>query len=154
MGFFVLRMYHGTSMLTKESAPLLRKWVLVDASGQPVGRLASKIAYVLQGKHRSSWTPHVDSGDFVIVINSKKVSLTGKKIEQKKYYRHSGYPGNLKEFTAKEVLATHPNRVIETAVRLMLPKSKLGRSMLSKMKVYSGAEHPHSAQQPEILSTE
>ena len=141
-------------MLTKEKAPLLRKWVLVDVSNQPLGRIASKIAYILQGKHRSAWTPHVDSGDYVVVINSKKVALTGKKIDQKKYYRHSGYPGNLKEFTAKEVLETHPNRVIQSAVRLMLPKSKLGRSMLSKMKVYEDGEHPHSAQQPETLINE
>lgn len=141
-------------MLTKEKAPLLRKWVLVDVSNQPLGRIASKIAYILQGKHRSAWTPHVDSGDYVVVINSKKVALTGKKIDQKKYYRHSGYPGNLKEFTAKEVLETHPNRVIQSAVRLMLPKSKLGRSMLSKMKVYEDGEHPHSAQQPETLTNE
>tara|TARA_B110000014_G_C20034947_1_gene537626 strand:- start:437 stop:862 length:426 start_codon:yes stop_codon:yes gene_type:complete len=141
-------------MLTKEKAPLLRKWILVDVSNQPLGRIASKIAYILQGKHRSTWTPHVDSGDYVVVINSKKVALTGKKFDQKKYYRHSGYPGHLKEFTAKEVLETHPNRVIQSAVRLMLPKSKLGRSMLSKMKVYEGGEHPHSAQQPETLTNE
>ncbi len=139
-------------MLTKESAVLTRKWDLFDAAGQPLGRLASKIAYVLQGKHRSSWTPHVDSGDYVVVINSKNISLTGNKMEQKKYYRHSGYPGSLREFTAKEVLETHPNRVIQNAVRLMLPKSKLGRSMLSKMKIYEDSEHPHQAQQPQILS--
>ena len=145
-------MYQTTSMLTKESAPLTRKWVLVDAAGQPLGRLASKIAYVLQGKHRSSWTPHVDSGEYVVVINSKNISLTGNNMEQKKYYRHSGYPGSLREFTAKEVLETHPNRVIQNAVRLMLPKSKLGRSMLSKMKIYEDSEHPHQAQQPQILS--
>ena len=147
-----MRMYQGTSMLTKEKAPLLRKWILIDVSNQPLGRIASKIAYILQGKHRSTWTPHVDSGDYVVVVNSKKVVLTGNKIDQKKYYRHSGYPGHLKEFTAKEVLETHPNRLIQSAVRLMLPKSKLGRCMLSKMKVYEGGEHPHSAQQPETLT--
>jgi len=128
-----------------------RKWYVVDAEGKSLGRLASQIAKILQGKHKPTYTPHVDTGDYVIVINAEKIVLTGKKLTQKKYYRHSGYPGGLKEQTAKEILEKYPERLIEKAVKGMLPKTKLGRHMFKKLKVYSGSNHPHEAQKPEKL---
>lgn len=128
-----------------------RKWYVVDAEGKSLGRLAAQIAKVLQGKHKPTYTPHVDTGDYVIVINAEKVVLTGKKLTQKKYYRHSGYPGGLKEQTAKEILEKYPERLIEKAVKGMLPKTKLGRHMYKKLKVYAGSNHPHEAQKPEKL---
>ncbi len=128
-----------------------RKWYLVDASGKTLGRLASKIATVLMGKHKATYTPHVDTGDHVVVINADKVVLTGKKWDQKKYYRHSGYPGGLKVLTASQMREKHPERLIYLAVKRMLPKNKLGRKMLRKLKVYAGPEHPHEAQKPEPL---
>lgn len=129
-----------------------RKWIVVDAEGQVLGRLASEIAVRLRGKHLPTFSPHVDTGDFVVVINAEKVRLTGRKWEQKKYYRHSGYPGGLKVTTAKKLNQEHPERLIEFAVRGMLPKNRLGRKLLKKLKVYSGAEHPHEAQQPTALN--
>ena len=147
-----MRMYQKSMMLTKEQAPAKRRWVVVDAQGQTLGRLASRVAVVLRGKHRPDWTPHVDSGDYVVVVNAGKVILTGRKLDQKKYYRHSGYPGHLKEVTARRVLETHPERLVEFAVRGMLPKTKLGKGMIQKLKVYSGSSHPHAAQKPEPLS--
>ncbi|AEX86058.1 50S ribosomal protein L13 [Marinitoga sp. 1135] len=128
-----------------------RKWYVVDAEGKSLGRLAAQIARILQGKHKPTYTPHVDTGDYVIVINAEKVVLTGKKLTQKKYYRHSGYPGGLKEQTAKEILEKYPERLIEKAVKGMLPKTKLGRHMYKKLKVYAGSNHPHEAQKPEKL---
>ena len=130
---------------------LEKKWYVVDASGKVLGRLANKIAVVLMGKHKPTYTPHVDTGDYVIVVNADKVVLTGKKLDQKKYYRHSGYPGGLKELTAKQMFEKHPEKVVYLAVKRMLPKNKLGRKMLKKLKVYAGPEHPHQAQKPEPL---
>ncbi len=128
-----------------------KKWYVVDASGKTLGRLASRIATILMGKHKPIYTPHVDTGDYVIVVNAEKVALTGKKLDQKKYYRHSGYPGGLKVVTARQMLQKHPERVVYLAVKRMLPKNKLGRKMLKKLKVYAGSEHPHQAQKPEPL---
>ena len=128
-----------------------RKWYVVDAEGQTLGRLATQVATILKGKHKPIYTPHVDTGDHVIVINAEKIHLTGKKLQDKKYYRHSGYPGGIKSVTAGEVLNRHPERVIEAAVWGMIPHNKLGRQMIKKLKVYAGAEHPHEAQMPETL---
>ncbi|WGS66064.1 50S ribosomal protein L13 [Marinitoga aeolica] len=128
-----------------------RKWYVVDAAGMSLGRLAAQVAKVLQGKHKPTYTPHVDTGDYVIVINAEKIVLTGKKLTQKKYYRHTGYPGGIKEQTAKDILEKYPERLIEKAVKGMLPKTTLGRHMFKKLKVYSGSNHPHEAQKPEKL---
>jgi len=128
-----------------------RSWYLVDAENKVLGRLATKIATVLRGKHKPVFTPHVDTGDFVIVINAEKVHLTGRKMENKLYYRHSGYPGGLKVRSAEEVLKKKPGNLIKLAVRGMLPKNKLGRKQINKLKVYSGSDHPHKAQMPELL---
>ncbi|SEN61555.1 50S ribosomal protein L13 [Lihuaxuella thermophila] len=125
-----------------------RKWYVVDAKGKTLGRLASEVATILRGKHKPQYTPHVDTGDFVIVINASQVELTGKKLTKKIYYRHSGYPGGLKMTTAGQMRATRPERMIELAVKGMLPKNSLGRQQLKKLKVYAGSEHPHQAQQP------
>ena len=133
-------------------AEVVHKWYVVDAADQVLGRLSTRIATVLRGKHKPIYTPHVDTGDFIIVINAEKVKLTGRKLEQKTYYRHTGYTGSLKEITADKVLAgPHADRVIRTAVKGMLPKNALGRQMFRKLKVYSGPQHPHAAQQPEEL---
>lgn len=128
-----------------------RKWYVVDAEGETVGRLCSRIAKVLMGKHKPSFTSHVDTGDYVIVINAKKVRFTGDKINQKVYLTHSLYPGGQKSITAKEQLAKHPHRVLERGVKGMLPKTKLGNAMYKKLFIYEGAEHPHEAQKPETL---
>ena len=128
-----------------------RKWFVVDAEGQTLGRLAAEVAKVLRGKHKPSFTPHVDTGDYVIVVNAAKVKLTGKKLIQKTYFRHSGYPGGAKFTQAGHMLETRPERVVEMAVRGMLPKNKLGEQMYRKLNVYAGAEHPHQAQKPEEL---
>jgi len=125
-----------------------RQWLVVDASNQALGRLASEIARLLRGKHKASFTPHLDTGDFVVVVNAKRIRLTGKKLDEKKYYRHSGYPGGLRVETAREMLTKHPERMIRAAVWGMLPKNRLGRKLLGKLKVYAGPEHPHAAQQP------
>jgi large subunit ribosomal protein L13 len=127
-----------------------RKWLIVDAAGQTLGRLASEVASLIRGKHKPQFTPHIDTGDFVVVINAEKIVLTGKKLEQKKYYRHSGYPGGLRTTTAQQMLNSKPERIIELAVKGMLPKNKLGSSLQTKLKVYAGAEHPHAAQMPEV----
>lgn len=127
-----------------------RKWYVIDASGQTLGRLASEVASILRGKHKPTYTPHVDTGDFVIVINADKIVLTGNKLDQKKYRRHSGYPGGLKEMTYRNLLAKKPEKAIEIAVKGMLPKNRLGRKMFTKLKVYRGSEHPHQAQKPEV----
>ncbi len=133
------------------AANVERKWFVVDAEGKTVGRLAAEVAKVLRGKHKPTFTPHVDTGDHVIVINADKVVFTGKKLAQKTYFRHSGYPGGTTFTTAGKMLSTRPERVFELAVKGMLPKNTLGRQMYRKLKVYSGAEHPHAAQTPEIL---
>ena len=126
-------------------------WYVVDANGAVLGRLASAVASRLRGKHNPLFTPHVDTGDWVIVINADKIVLTGRKLEQKKYYRHSGYIGGLKEISAKKLLDEKPEDLIRFAVKGMLPKNKLGRKLFKKLKVYSGDQHPHEAQQPEVL---
>jgi large subunit ribosomal protein L13 len=129
----------------------LEKWCLVDADGAILGRLATTLASRLQGKHNPMFTPHVDTGDWVVVINADKVQLTGKKMDQKRYYRHSGYIGGLTTTTAKELKEKHPEDLIRFAVKGMLPKNKLGRKLFKKLKVYSGDQHPHQAQNPELL---
>lgn len=126
-------------------------WYLIDATGQNLGRLASDIARVLAGKHKPTYTPNDDTGDFVVVINAGKVAFTGKKATDKKYYQHSGYPGGLREFTLGALLEKHPERVLEKAVRGMLPHNRLGEAMYRKLKVYAGSTHPHTAQQPRDL---
>jgi large subunit ribosomal protein L13 len=128
-----------------------RKWWVVDANGAVLGRLASSIASRLRGKHNPMYTPHVDTGDWVIVVNAEKVVLTGRKLEQKKYYRHSGYIGGLKTITAKKLMEKRPEDLVRFAVKGMLPKNRLGRKLFKKLKVYSGNQHPHVAQQPEVL---
>jgi len=129
-----------------------RKWYLVDAKDAVLGRLAVRIANHLRGKNKPVFTPHVDTGDFIVVINADKVRVTGKKLDQKVYYSHSGYPGGIKAETARERLKRNPEKVIVDAVWGMLPKGRLGRSMIKKLKVYRGSEHPHKAQKPEVLS--
>lgn len=130
-----------------------RKWFVVDAQGRTLGRLATQVATVLRGKHKPIYTPHVDCGDYVIVVNADKIHVTGQKLDDKIYYRHSNYPGGLKQVTLRRQLQTHPERVIEAAVRGMLPKNRLGRKMFKKLKVYAGPDHPHQAQQPESLDS-
>jgi len=128
-----------------------RDWYVVDAQGQTLGRLATRVATILRGKHKPIFTPHVDCGDYVVIINAEKIHTTGQKMTQKKYYRHSGYPGGLREIALKDQLQKFPNRVLESAVRGMLPKNRLGRKMFHKLKVYAGPNHPHEAQQPKPL---
>jgi large subunit ribosomal protein L13 len=128
-----------------------RKWYIVDAQGCVLGRLASFVAVRLRGKHKPIYTPHVDTGDHVVVINAEKIALTGKKWDEKLYHRHSGYMGGLKSMTAKQLLEKRPEDLVTRAVRGMLPKNRLGRNMLKKLKVYAGSEHPHVAQKPETL---
>ncbi|MFQ5610942.1 MAG: 50S ribosomal protein L13 [Anaerolineae bacterium] len=128
-----------------------RNWYVIDARGQTLGRLATQIATLLRGKHKPVYTPHVDCGDFIIVVNAEKIHVTGRKLDQKVYYRHSGYPGGLKEVTLRNQLEKFPERVIEAAVRGMLPKNRLGRKMFKKLKVYAGPDHPHAAQKPQAL---
>lgn len=140
---------YKTQSAKKET--VTHNWLVVDAEGQPLGRLASKIASVLRGKHKASYTPHVDCGDYVIVLNAEKVKLTGNKMTQKVHYTHSGYPGGQKERTPAQILDKYPNRLIEIAVKGMLPKNRLGRAMYKKLFVYEGAEHPHQAQKPSKL---
>jgi len=128
-----------------------RQWFVVDAQGKVLGRLASRIAAILRGKHKPTFTPHVDGGDFVVVVNAEKVRLTGRKLQEKVYYWHTGYPGGIKSATAAQMLERKPEWVIQKAVQRMLPKNPLGRRMLRKLKVYRGPEHPHAAQQPKPL---
>ena len=128
-----------------------REWFVVDATDLPLGRLASHIASILRGKHKPTFAPHVDGGDFVIVVNAEKVAVTGGKETDKQYYRHSGYPGGLSAMNLGEVRAKHPERIMETAVKGMLPKNRLGRQMLRKLKVYAGPDHPHAPQKPQPL---
>jgi len=131
-----------------------RKWYVIDATDKPLGRLAARIAYILRGKHKAIYTPHLDTGDYVIVINAEKVKLTGKKLTEKELYSHSPYPGGLKVTTYEKMLKKAPEKVIERTVWGMLPKNRLGRKMFKKLKVYRGAEHPHQAQKPEVLELE
>jgi large subunit ribosomal protein L13 len=142
---------HGATRSLKPG-DVTQHWWVIDAEDQVLGRLATRIASVLRGKHRPFYTPHVDAGDFVIVVNADKVKLTGRKREQKTYYRHSGWPGGLREITADKVLTgAHPERVVESAIKGMLPHNALGRKLFGKLKVYAGPAHPHAAQKPEVL---
>ena len=142
----------GFKTFSAKQTDVKKDWYIVDAEGKTVGRLATEIARVIRGKHKSMFTPHVDTGDFVVVINAEHIQLTGRKRDQKIYYRHSGYPGGLKQTKARDMLNNRPERVIELAVRGMIPRHSLGRRQLRKLKVYRGAEHPHAAQQPEPLA--
>lgn len=137
--------------LSAKPAEVQHDWYLIDAAGKTLGRLATEIARRLRGKHKTVFTPHVDTGDYIVVINAGKVAVTGNKAEDKVYYRHSEYPGGLKSIVYKDLLATKPTRVIEIAVKGMLPKNPLGRAMFRKLKVYAGAEHKHAAQEPKVL---
>jgi large subunit ribosomal protein L13 len=127
-----------------------RKWYIIDAAGKTLGRLASEAASIIRGKHKPEFTPHVDTGDFVIIINAEKIVLTGKKLQNKLYYRHSLHPGGLKVTTAQDMIKNKPERVLELAIHGMLPKNRLGEKLKTKLKVYAGSEHPHQAQQPEV----
>lgn len=135
-----------------KASEIERTWYVVDATDETLGRLATQIAAILRGKHKPYYTPHLDCGDYVIVVNAEKVRVTGQKMDQKMYHRHSGYPGGLTSITLRDQLAKHPDRVIQAAVRGMLPKNRLGRQMIKKLKVYAGGEHPHQAQQPQVWS--
>ena len=135
-----------------KEATIERKWYVIDATGLTLGRLATQVATILRGKHKPTYTPHVDTGDYVIVINAEKIAVTGKKLDQKIYYHHSDYVGGMKETTLREMMAKKPERVIELAVKGMLPKGPLGRQMYTKLHVYAGAEHAHAAQKPEVLT--
>ncbi len=137
---------------TPKPEDIQREWFVVDAKDQTLGRLASQIAHILRGKHKPTFSPHMDVGDFVIVINCEKIRVTGNKLDSKMYWRHSGYPGGITGVTLRDQLKNHPERVIEAAVRGMLPKNKLGHAMFKKMKVYAGESHPHEAQQPKVIS--
>lgn len=133
---------------TPKPADVERQWHVIDATDVVLGRLASQVAILLRGKHKPIYAPHVDTGDYVIIVNADKVSLSGKKLEQKKAYRHSGYPGGLRSVLYKDLLEKNPERAVEKAIKGMLPKTKLGRAMFGKVKVYAGPNHPHAAQQP------
>jgi large subunit ribosomal protein L13 len=141
-----------TRTYSAKKADIKRKWYIVDAEGKTLGRLATQVATVLRGKHRPTFTPHMDTGDHVIVVNAEKIHLTGNKVRTKTYYRHSGYPGGLKSETVRELLARTPPVVVERAIKGMLPKNPLGKQMGRKLNVYAGPTHPHRAQQPEALS--
>ena len=140
-----------TTTISANNETVQRDWFLVDASGKTLGRLATELARRLRGKHKPIYTPHVDTGDYMVVINAERIAVTGNKLADKKYHRFTGYVGNLKTFSLRTMLADHPERVIEIAVKGMLPKNTLGRAMFRKLKVYKGSEHPHSAQQPQAL---
>jgi len=137
--------------ISAKAESVKRDWFLVDASEKTLGRLASELALRLKGKHKPVYTPHVDTGDYLVVINAEKIATTGRKLTDKYYHRFTGHIGNLKSTSLRDLLATHPERAIEIAVKGMLPKNPLGRAMFKKLKVYKGAEHPHTAQQPQVL---
>ncbi len=134
-----------------KSSQVKRDWYIVDASDKVLGRLASEIAHRLRGKHKPEYTPHVDTGDYIVVVNAEKIAVTGNKANDKVYYHHTGHPGGIKSTRFKDMIEKHPTRVIEAAVKGMMPKNKLGRAMLSKLKVYAGDQHAHAAQQPKLL---
>jgi len=136
----------------ENNATVVRKWWVIDAEGQTLGRISSKIAIILRGKHKAGFTPHFDCGDYVVIVNADKVALTGKKMDKKVYLTYSGYPGGQKQATAAEVLAKKPEMLLENAIRGMLPKGRLGRAMIKKLHVYTGATHPHTAQKPQELT--
>ena len=139
---------------TAKKGEIAREWYLVDAEGRTLGRLATRIADTLRGKGKPQYTPHVDTGDFVVVINAEKIHVTGNKLDQKRYYRHSGYPGGLRSRTLREQLGRRPTEVLRTAVKGMLPKNRLARQQITKLKIYAGPEHPHEAQAPKPLNLE
>ncbi|HJP33759.1 MAG TPA: 50S ribosomal protein L13 [Candidatus Latescibacteria bacterium] len=141
-----------TKSYTPRAGDIERRWFVVDADGKTLGRLASQIAHVLRGKHKPTYSPHMDLGDHIVVINAEKVRVTGRKAEQKVYHRHTGYPGGLRTTTYEEMLNKHPERIIRTAVKGMMPNNILGRQMFKKLRVYAGPDHDHVAQQPEALS--
>jgi large subunit ribosomal protein L13 len=145
-----------STMKTYVATPQTRErhWLVVDASGQTLGRLSTRIADALRGKRKPEYTPHVDTGDFVIVVNAEKIAVTGSKLTEKRYWRHSGYPGGIKSRTLEEQLRRRPEEVIRHAVKGMLPRTRLGRKQLTKLKVYAGPDHPHQAQQPQPMETE
>jgi len=136
----------------ENNTTVVRKWWVIDAEGQTLGRISSKIAMILRGKHKAGFTPHTDCGDYVVIVNAEKVALTGKKMDKKVYLTYSGYPGGQKQATAAEVLAKKPEMLLENAIRGMLPKGRLGRAMIKKLHVYTGATHPHTAQKPQELT--
>lgn len=140
-----------TTTVSAKPAEVVHDWYIVDANGKTLGRLASEIASRLRGKHKPSYTPHVDTGDYIVVINADKIAVTGKKAEDKKYYRHTGYPGGIKETNFTKLLNRNPEEVIYKAVKGMLPRGPLGYAMIKKLKLYAGTEHPHAAQQPKQL---
>ncbi len=137
--------------IVTKSGDIERRWWVVDAEGQTLGRLASKIAPYLTGKNKPTYTPNLDTGDYVIIVNCDKIKVTGDRLDSKLYYRHSGFPGGMRSLTLRETLDKHPDRVIRAAVKGMLPSTALGRQMLKKLKIYAGNEHPHAAQQPQVL---
>jgi large subunit ribosomal protein L13 len=137
--------------ISAKSETVKRDWYLIDASGKTLGRLAAELAHRLRGKHKTIYTPHVDTGDYLVVVNAEKVAVTGAKLTNKMYHHVTGYVGNIKSISLRDLLATHPERVIEIAVKGMLPKNPLGRAMFKKLKVFKGAQHPHTAQQPQPL---
>jgi large subunit ribosomal protein L13 len=141
----------GLKTFMAKTGEVPQDWYLVDATDKVLGRLAVRIAMILQGKHRPTYTPHIDTGEFVVVVNAEKIKVTGRKAEQKKYFRYSGYPGGLREIPFETMIERKPEEVLRLAVRRMLPKTKLGRKMIKKLKIYSGPEHPHEAQAPKVL---
>jgi len=142
----------STAMLTREEALVARRWFVIDARDQVLGRVASEAAKLLRGKTKPSFTPHVDCGDFVVIVNAEHIKLTGPKDKTKVYYRHSGYPGGIRTLTAEKLRSTHPTRLLRLAVAGMLPKSRLGRRLATKLKIYVGPDHPHAAQQPVVIN--
>ena len=146
-----MKLTEQTASVSREQGLRARHWILVDATGRPLGRIASRVASILRGKHRPEYTPHQDTGDFVVIVNAAKVKLTGAKGDKKLYHRHSGYPGGIRTTSAGKLLESRPERLIEMAVRGMLPKNRLGRQLFTKLKIYRGAEHPHAAQQPKSV---
>lgn len=143
-----MKLTEQTKSVSHENALRARRWIVIDADGRALGRIASRAALVLRGKNRSDFTPHQDTGDFVVIINAAKVKLTGAKLTDKVYHRHTGFPGGIRSITAGKLLQTRPERLIEMAVHGMLPKNRLGRRLFTKLKVYRGADHPHTAQKP------
>ena len=141
-----------TKTFTPRAGDIERQWFVVDAEGKTLGRLASQIAHVLRGKHKPTYSPHMDLGDHIVVINAEKIRVTGRKAERKVYYRHTGYPGGLRTTTYEDMLGKHPERILRIAVKGMLPNNILGRQMFKKLRVYAGPEHEHAAQQPQVLS--
>ncbi len=147
-----MKLTEQTRSVSRENALRERRWILIDAEGRPLGRVAARAASVLRGKHRPDFTPNQDAGDFVVVINAAKVKLTGAKLTDKIYHRHTGFPGGIRTTTAGKLLESRPERLVEMAVHGMLPKNRLGRRLFTKLKVYRGGEHPHLAQQPTTIS--